>query len=154
MMTCYLNNDGYSNLDYYICDMIQPSWFDLDIIREAMHEIEHVDRIEGLAFYSSDRGVKSPQSLSNGMKSLLLYANVPADNYMYKDGIYVCNAAINNNVIPFLQRLSMVRDFPIAWDIFIPLQSKLGVSAKDAETGREFTDVDEFLDFYEGRYTL
>lgn len=154
MMTCYLNNDGYSNLDYYIGDMIKPSWFDLNIIREAMQEIEHVDRIEGLAFYSSDHGVKSPQSLSNGMKSLLLYANVPADNYMYQDGIYVCNASIGDNVIPFLQRLSMVRDFPIAWDIFRPLKPELRISAKDAETGKEFTDVDEFLDFYEGRYTL
>ena len=50
MMLCYLNNDGHSQLDACIQYNIKPEWFDDDLIREAMRDIEHVYKIEGLAF--------------------------------------------------------------------------------------------------------
>lgn len=54
MMLCYRRDYGRSLLDDAIQMTIKPEWFDHPIIREAMLEIEHVYKIEGLAFYSSD----------------------------------------------------------------------------------------------------
>ena len=45
MMLCYLNNDGHSQLDTCIQYNIKPEWFNDDLIREAMRDIEHVYKI-------------------------------------------------------------------------------------------------------------
>lgn len=152
MMTCYLNNDGYSNLDYYICDMIDASWFDLDIIREAMKEIEHVDKIEGLAFYSSDHGVKSPQSLSNGMKSMLIMRYIPADSKYFPNEKFVTSACIGDNLAPFIQRMSLEHDFPVAIDCWVKYDMQMPILAKDMDTREIFTDTREFQLHWSGRY--
>lgn len=154
MMLCYLNNDGHSQLDTCIQYNIKPEWFNDDLIREAMRDIEHVYKIEGLAFYSSDFGVKSPQSLSNGMKALLLMKYLPIDHAFYQHGFYVSNASIGDNVVPFLQRLSVQQDFPIANDIFLPFSFDMPLKAKDMETGKILNNTAEFVEFYAGRYCI
>lgn len=107
MMVCHLNNDGYSQLNITIRRFIRPEWFNMDLIKRAMYEIDHIDKIEGLAFYSYDHGVKSPESLSNGMKAILLLANLPADADIYDCGKFISNCSIGTNVVPFLQELSL-----------------------------------------------
>ena len=92
MMLCYLNRCGTSILDDIIQYNIKPEWFDDPLIREAMSVIERVNKIEGLAFYSTDHGVKSPQSLSNGMKSMLIMLYIPADSKYFPNDKFVTSA--------------------------------------------------------------
>lgn len=53
-------NLGHTNLSAIIQMYIKPEWFESQLIKDAMFDIEHVYKIEGLALYSSDFGVKSP----------------------------------------------------------------------------------------------
>lgn len=150
-MTCYLNENGVHYLDQMIQYNIKPEWFDDEFIKEAMLEIEHVYKIEGLAFYSSDHGVKSPQSLSNGMKALLLLKYLPEDCWYYEQGTHISDSSIGDNVVPFLRRLSLTNDFPIAWDEWIPFEVDEPLRGKDSETGTIFNTTTELDDFYCGR---
>lgn len=151
-MTCYLGREGTTRLNSTIRDNIKPEWLDDEIIRAALLEIEHVYKVEGLAMYSSDFGVKSPESLSNGMKALLLLKYLPNDTWMYKQGVYISNCCIGDNVVPFLQRLSLVCDFPISYDIWLPIRRDIEIRAKDYDSGTILNSADELQDFYAGRY--
>lgn len=153
MMICHLNEDGLRELDIMIQMNIKPEWFNDDIIRNAMKDIEHVYKIEGLAFYSSDFGVKSPESLSNGMKALLLLSYMPED-YWIKCGWHVANTSIGDNVTTFLRQLSLKKDFHIAYDIWLPFQDNMPIMAKDNNTGITFTNTSEIMEFYAGRCTI
>lgn len=153
-MICHLNNDGYSQLNVTIRRFIQPDWFNSEFIKRAMKDIDHVYKIEGLAFYSYDHGVKSPESLSNGMKAILLLANLPIDADIYDCGKFISNCSIGINVVPLLQELSLNKDFHIAHDIWLPFDESKAISAKDFETGKVFTSTSEFQDFYCGRCAL
>lgn len=151
MMICHLNENGTSYLDTMIQCNIKPEWLDNELIKEAMKDIEHVYKIEGLAFYSTDWGVKSPQSLSNGMKALLLLANIPEDYFENEVERHISNGSIGDNVVDFLRRLSLECDFHIAYDIWLPLEYDMPIKAMDYETGVTFSDTRELHEFYGGK---
>lgn len=152
MMLCYLNRCGTSILDDIIQYNIKPEWFDDPLIREAMSVIEHVNKIEGLAFYSTDHGVKSPQSLSNGMKSMLIMRYIPADSKYFPNEKFVTSACIGDNLAPFIQRMSLEHDFPVAIDCWVKYNMKMPILAKDMDTGEIFKDTREFQLHWSGRY--
>lgn len=152
MMLCYLNRCGTSILDDIIQYNIKPEWFDDPLIREAMSVIEHVNKIEGLAFYSTDHGVKSPQSLSNGMKSMLIMRYIPADSKYFPNEKFVTSACIGDNLAPFIQRMSLEHDFPVAIDCWVDYDMYSPILAKDMDTGEIFTDTREFQLHWSGRY--
>lgn len=147
MMTMYLNRDGKSWVDDLIRDCIQPDVFNEPIIRDAMEDIEEIYKIEGLAFYSKRHGVKSPESLSNGMKMLILcYYNA-----MGKHDCLLCSASMGDNCMKYLARLSLKYDFNISVDYYlrVPFDEKLHF--KDFDTGEEFTDTMSVWKFYDGK---
>ena len=148
MMTIYLNRDGLAYLDLDIQDIMQPDCLEEDIIRRAIMDVENVYKIEGLAFYSRDWGVKSPASLSNGIKALILC-------YYYSQGKFdelVANSCMGANVGPYLRELSLKYDFSISWDYFLNMRHDMPVSARDADTGTTFDNTDTLTKFYAGRY--
>ena len=137
-------NYGASSLDGFIRFYIKPELFDEPIIKEAMADIEHVYKIEGLAFYSSDYGVKSPESLSNGMKALLLFL-------CYGRGEFdklVSNCCMGENCSKYLQQLSLKYDFEVSWDVFLGLDVNQPLLAKDYDTGTVFHDAASVMLFY------
>lgn len=150
MMTIHLNANGLSSLNSDIRYLIQPDIFKEDILVRAMQEIEHVHTIEGLAFYSSDYGVKSPESLSNGMKALILLTYAGQGKF----GELVSNSCMGANCGPFLQELSLKYDFDIAWDCFLALNHDAPLAAKDSLTGQTFYKGDDLLVYYRGRAHL
>lgn len=77
---------------------------------------------------------------------------LPLDSEWYDDNMYISNASIGDNVVPFLQRLSVEKDFPISLDIYLSFEDELPLKAKDMETGKVFNNTDEFLNFYWGKY--
>ena len=111
-----------------------------------MEDILGVYKIEGLAIYSKDWGVIAPANLGNGILALILL-------YYCSQGKYsrlISNACMGRNIGPYLRELSLEYDFEIAWDEYLFLGWDLPVSAKDAATGKVFTNTTKFLDYYDG----
>lgn len=141
MMRVKFNGNGTCLLDMPIRFNIQPDVFEEPIIVEAMRDIEHVYKIEGLAFYSSDFGVKSPESLSNGMKALILltYAG------MGRDIPLISNCCMGKNCSKYLCQLSTKYDFDIAWDYLMCFpHENIEVNAVNVDTGEVFKDSYSF----------
>ena len=147
MMTMYLNRDGKSWVDDLIRDCIQPDVFEEPIIREAMDDIEDVYKIEGLAFYSRKHGVKSPESLSNDMKMLILFYY----NAMGKHDCLLCSASMGNNCMKYLARLSLKYDFKISVDYCLLVPWEEPIYFKDFDSGKEFRKIEDVLRFYGGK---
>lgn len=147
MMTIYLNRNGASRLDLYIQNVMQPDCLEEPIIRQAIMDVEDVYKIEGLAFYSREWGVKSPTSLSNGIKALILC-------YYYAQGKFnklVANSCMGANVGPYLRELANKYDFSISWDYFLDMGYYEPIDAKDFDTGTVFKDPYTLTMFYSGR---
>ena len=150
MMTMYLNRDGESSLNYIIRDCIQPDVFEEPIIREAMEDIEEIYKIEGLAFYSKRHGVKSPESLSNGMKTLiLLYYNA-----IGKHNLLMSSACLGNNCYKYLARLSLRYDFNISVDYSLLIPKDEPFLAKDYDSGKIINNKTDLIKLYGGRAGL
>ena len=147
MVTMYLNRDGDSYYGSYIQKYIKPELFNEPIIREAMRDIEGVYKIEGLAFYSEPWGVKSPESLSNGMKTLILL-------YSYALGEFdklVTTACLGDNCMKYFAQLSQKYDFSISVDYPIIIKEKTPIHAMDYDSGKVFYDYISILEFYCGK---
>lgn len=142
MMTIILNGDGTTLLSLPIQYKIQPHLLEDDSIRRALEDIEHIYKIDGLAMYSTDHGVKSPERLSNGMKCLLLMTC-----YDKNDGL-ISNACMGANCGPYIAELSLKYDFTIAWDSFLDIPDDAVLDAVDYETGTRFHTGKELVDFY------
>lgn len=138
-------NLGLTRLSGIIQMYIKPEWFESQLIRDAMFDIEHVYKIEGLAFYSSDFGVKSPESLSNGMKALLIWANIPMDSPAFEYG-YVSSALIGDNVAPYVQKLSLEKDFAVKVDNYALYRDDVPMLVKDVETGIVYNNARKYKD--------
>lgn len=149
MMTVHLNGDGSTMLKTDIQRYIQPEIFDNPIVREAMLDIEDIYKIEGLAFYSRRHGVKSPESLSNGMKALILCSIYDESADGFHD--LISNACMGANCGKYLQRLSLVKDFSIAWDYFLDVEFDEPLCAIDFDTKTVFNNGKELTDFYAGK---
>ena len=141
MMRVKFNGDGTSDLDTWIQLYIQPEIFNEPIIVEAMKDIEHIYKIEGLAFYSTDFGVKSPQSLSNGMKTLILLTYQGMGNEVP----LISNCCMGKNCSKYLCQLSTKYDFDIAWDYLMCFpRENVEVNAINVDTGEVFKDSYSF----------
>ena len=147
MMTMYLNRDGLSWFKVLLQRCIKPEIFEEPILREAMRDIEGVYKIEGLAFYSEPWGVKSPESLSNGMKALiLLYCNA-----LRMHDELISSACLGNNCYKYLAQLSLKYDFNISVDYALLFDINEIVSAKDYDTGIVCNCDAEIAEIYRGR---
>lgn len=127
---------------------MQPDCLEEDIIRNAIIDVDEVYKIEGLAFYTKEWGVKSPSSLSNGIKALILC-------YYNAMGVYkrkVANCCMGANVGPYLRELSLKYDFDISWEYFLDLGWEEEISVKDADTGKILTTAKDVIKFYAGRW--
>lgn len=144
MMNVIINGDGSTQLYSDIKYNIQPDIFDEPILLEAMRDIEKVYKIEGLAFYSEDHGVKSPGDLSNGMKALILcvyYAKGKVDTL-------ISNACMGENCGKYLAQLSTKYNFSIAWDYPMCFDWDIPISAREEKTGLEFKTAGELVNYY------
>lgn len=153
MMTCYLNFDGTTSRKDWARMYMTPDWVKEPVIRAALMDIDSVTEIEGLTFKTEEWGYKTPDSISGGVRALMLLAF--AGEQIYKEtGHLISNASMGPNCSKYLQQLSMKYDFPIAWDVFMKLDLETELLAKDSETGEVFHTADELLDFYQGRCVL
>ena len=122
MMTIHLNYDGDSSLNYFIRNCVQPDFLEEPILKRALYNIDNVCKTEGLAFYTESSSVLSPESLSEGVKALILcYYNAKG-----KYDRIVSNLCMYSNVGPYLCELSMKYDFDIAWDCFLNISNDNG----------------------------
>ena len=142
MMHIKDKGDGTTMLSDIISDYITPDILLDDIIVRALENIEGVVKIEGLALYTKEHGVLSPERLSNGMKALICFV-------MYdKHKELVSSACMGGNCGPFLRELSFKYDFEIAWDYFVDMGWEEPVCAVDIDTGTTFDTVKDLLMFY------
>lgn len=148
MMIIHLNNWGKTFLDIDIKERITPEAVQEPIIREALRNIDRVYKIEGLAMYTKEYGVLSPQDLSNGCKSLiLLYLSSKEDI-----GFLISNCCMGENVLPYLAKLSLKYDFHISMDYPMLFGvNPVELSAMDFDTKKEFKNSRELAVFYRGR---
>lgn len=146
MMRIHLNGDGTTMLNDSIRYNINADLFKEQILIDALSDIEGIYKIEGLAFYSNKHGVKSPESLSNGMKALILCTCYGRNNY----NELISNACMGANCGTYLQRLSLKYDFDIAWDYYLRLDMDAPIAAMDAKTGTVFNKGSEVVYFYAG----
>lgn len=140
MLYVYPNGLGSTDLNDDIQFCMQPDVFCEDIIRRAVADVDEVYKIEGLAMYSKRHGVKSPASLSNGIKALILCYYQATGKF---DGI-VSNACMGENVGPYLQELSLKYDIHITWDYWLHFDWDSPIEATDVSTGKTVRTVDDF----------
>lgn len=145
MMRVLLNGDGYTQLDTSIQVNIQPEQIANPVIREELEDVEDVYKIEGLAMYTHNWGVKSPQSLSNGTKALILFACFDKHKRL------VSSACCGQNVAPYIAKLSLICDFDIALDYFLATPMDAKIDAIDVKTGEIMHTGKEFHDLYGGK---
>lgn len=145
MMRVILNGDGRTSLGYDIQYNITPELLQQPIIYEELKEVEDVYKIEGLAMYTHEWGVKSPQDLSNGTKALILFSCFD------KHHVLVSSACCGANVAKFVGQLSNVCDFDMALDYFFDIPDDDEINAIDSETGVVLHNGREFIDYYAGK---
>ena len=146
MMRVYLNDErGTSFATDLIQIYIQPEDIEHDVIRRALADVEEVYKIEGLAMYSKRHGVKSPASLGNGTKTLILYNSFSRHNKLMDSSS--CGA----NIAPYVAELSLVRDFDMNLNYFLDIPADAKLDAIDVATGTRFSTGKEFRRFYAGR---
>lgn len=143
MMLCHVNSEeGYSQTQSFIQNYIKPEYLQVPVIRRALEDVEGVYKIEGLAMYSKEHGVKSPGSLSNGMRTLILL-------YCYKEHGFLLNSSnMGPNVTKYLGELSTICDFEINLNYFCKIPDDYVVNAKDIETGTLYTNGKDFTRAY------
>lgn len=150
MMTCYLNAEGTTPAPSLIRRYIKSSWLDEPIIREALHDIQHVVEIEGIALHTKEWGCLTPESVAGGVRALFLLP-FAGNEILADSGRLISNKSMGDNCAKYLLRLSIKYDFPIAWDCFMLIDRKQEMLAMDYETGKVVHNGDEFLNMYAGR---
>lgn len=142
MMRIKADGDGTTMLFDIIQENITPEVLQDDIIKRALESIEGVYKIEGLALYTKEHGVLSPERLSNGMKALISFTMFDKHKEL------VSSACMGGNCGPFLRELTFKYDFDIAWDYFVDMGWNEPVCAIDIDTGTVFNVVEDLLMFY------
>lgn len=145
MMRVFLNGDGTTQLWDTIRRNIQPEQLENPIIRAELKEVEDIYKIEGLAMYTHNWGVKSPESLSNGTKALILYSCFDKHKEL------ISSACCGENIAPYIAQLSLVCDFYIALDYFLAIPMDVELAAIDSKTGQVMRTGREFHNLYSGR---
>lgn len=142
MLYAYINANGLLSLTRDVQLYMQPDCLENQTIRKALEEVEEVYKIEGLAMYSKRHGVKSPGSLSLGVKALIMA-------YYQDKGIYktlFSSACMGDNIGKYIQEMSLTMDMHIAWDSYLPMDWDAPILAKDMATGEVITTVRRFQD--------
>lgn len=140
MLYVYPNSKVNMYLTKAIQYTMQPDCLENDIIRKALEDVEDIYKIEGLAMYSKNHGVKSPASLSGGIKALIL-------GYYQSEGKYneiIASANMGDNVGKYLQELSLSRDIYISWNSYLPMDWREPILAKDMSNGLVVNNVKDF----------
>lgn len=147
MMRVFINEDrGISYLEHLVQMHIQPEVIENDIIQRALADVEEIYKIEGLAMYSKQHGVKSPSSLGNGTKTLILL------NCFEKHGQLLNSSSLGANIAPYVAELSLVKDFDINLNYFLNIPGDAKVDALDVETGVRVTTGSDFKRQFAGRW--
>lgn len=140
MLHAYINGDGILSLSLDIPYYVEPSVLKHPIIRQALEKVEGVYKIEGLAMYSKEHGVKSPENLSLGVKALIMC-------YYQAMGTYkelISSACMGDNIGVYLQKMSLEMDMHVAWDSYLPMDWKAPILAKNMANGNIITNVEDF----------
>ena len=142
MMRIKKDGDGTTMLSDIMSDFITPEALQDDIINRALRDIEGVTNIEGLALYTEEHGVLSPERLSNGLKALISFTLFNEHKEL------VSSACMGANCGKYLRELSFKYDFDIAWDYFVNIGWEEPVCAMDIDTGTQFNTCKDLLMFY------
>lgn len=140
MLYAYINAGGIQYLFNEVDRCIQPDVLEVPVIKKALEDVEEIYKTEGLAMYSRRHGVKSPQSLSNGIKALMLlyYQSKGECTELISSGCF------GDNVGKYVQEMSLTMDIHISWDSYLPMCRDAPILAKDMSTGEVITDVERF----------
>lgn len=142
MLYAYINGNGETVIKPDGRVFITTECLDVPEIIEALEDVEGVYKIEGLAFYTKEHGVLSPESISNGIRALMLL-------YYQHKGVYdeiISSACFGDNVGKYVQKMSLNYNIHIAWDSYLPMDWNAPILATNVSTGDVITDIKVFQD--------
>lgn len=131
-------------------EFLTPELTKHPIIQRALKDIEHVDKVEGLSFYSSDYGIKSIDTLSGGMLTLMLMLVPNLDAEL--DGEALKVSSMGPNCLPYFIQLSFETDCVFLYDYCTPIYGRGPIDAEFMDDGTRFTDTKEINPYMDSRF--
>lgn len=141
MMTLIRNSEEGSSFPKDVLRLYAvPEDLQNDTIKRALEDIEGVYKVDGFSMYSREYGVKTLESISNGMATLI------ALSIFDRHGVVMLSSNMGANVAPYVAELSLTHDFTLCDNYFLAVPYGTPMCVKDALTGKVVRTSDEFHD--------
>lgn len=105
-----MNDDVVKNIDVYFDNVYEDSWFEDDLIKEMILDVDNTEVITNSYFVSSVLGPINPREISGGVKSLIV---------MLKTDEIVWATNCGDNCAKWILKIAESKDLTIALEHFM-----------------------------------